>query len=325
MKNKVAVIVAGYGRVGKEFCRRITHFPDLSLKAVFRSDQQVVNLEGITANDLEYFKPRDSGVDDILRKINQPTIFVDATAEQSMLNEWKLALDFGAKVVTANKLPLCAPFNECQAFFESHDRVGFEATVGAGLPVIQTLRNALFSKDFDMRFEGCLSGTLAYIFEAIKEGLDFASAVQNAYSLGYTEPDPREDLSAKDLARKALIMNRVIGGRLEMENLMVQSLVPDEMQNLTKDEFLASMDQLKLPLRSLQMNAPRFIALGDIKSARVELVDQKFYQGGSPTDNDFCLRSNAYPAGIRIFGPGAGPAVTAMALLSDLEIQIKTL
>ena len=325
MKNKVAVIVAGYGRVGKEFCRRIGHFPDLSLKAVFRSHQQVVNLEGITANELEYFKPRDSGVDDILRKINEPTIFVDATAEQSMLNEWKLALEFGANVVTANKLPLCAPFNECQTFFESHDRVGFEATVGAGLPVIQTLRNALYSKDFDMRFEGCLSGTLAYIFDAIKEGLDFASAVQNAYSLGYTEPDPREDLGAKDLARKALIMNRVIGGRLEMENLMVQSLVPDEMQNLTKDEFLTSMDQLKLPLRSLKMNAPRFIALGDSNSAKVELVDQKVYQGASPTDNDFCLRSNAYPAGIRIFGPGAGPAVTAMALLSDLEIQIKAL
>tara|TARA_Y100000589_G_scaffold136231_1_gene130360 strand:- start:5273 stop:6250 length:978 start_codon:yes stop_codon:yes gene_type:complete len=325
VKSKIAIIVAGYGRVGKEFCRRIECFPHLSLKAVFRSAQQLVNLKGITANEFAQFRPRNTSVEDVIGRIDEPTVLIDATADKCMLDDWLLALKSGASVITANKLPLCMPYNQCKVFFESYNRVRFEATVGAGLPVIQTLRNAVFSEDYKISFEGCLSGTLAYIFDAIKKGEDFASAVKSAHSLGYTEPDPREDLAATDLARKALIMNRVVGGELEMENLVVQSLVPDKLRSVPKDDFLARMDQLELPPIAHRMNAPRFVISGDINSARVEIVDQKVYPGGTPTDNDFCMRSNGYPEGIRILGPGAGPAVTAMALLSDLETQIKTL
>ena len=325
MKQKVALVLAGFGRVGRELCNRLKFFPDWSVKAVLRSDTQIINFEGIDLNRLDKFESRNCEVNDILNKIDEPTILVDVTADDSMLRDWKVALASGAAVVTANKLPLCTTLEECKHFFEDRARVGFEATVGAGLPVIHTLRNALFSKDYDINFEGCLSGTLAYIFDAVKRGLDFPSAVKNAYSKGYTEPDPREDLSAQDLARKALIMNRVLGGTLEMDDIKIQSLVPDEMQSLSTAEFIANMDELRLPMRSLEMSTPRLIASGDSKIASIELLDQKSYQLGNPTDNDFCLRSATYPDGLRIFGPGAGPEVTAMGLISDLILQTKTL
>ena len=325
MKRKVALIVAGFGRVGRELCNRLRFLPDLSVKAILRSNTQIINFEGIDLNKLNEFQPRKYGVGDILRKIDEPTILVDVTADKSMLDDWKLVLASGAALVTANKLPLCGPLQECKSFYENQNQIRFETTVGAGLPVIHTLRNALLSKDLNISYEGCLSGTLAYIFDSVKKGQDYSTAVQNAYLKGYTEPDPREDLDAKDLARKALIMNRVLGGKLEMDDLTIQSLVPDEMKSLSREEFLANMDKLRLPSRSLKMSSPRLIAVGDSKSARVELVDQKSYQLGNPTDNDFCLRSAVYPDGIRIFGPGAGPEVTAMGLISDLIIQTKSL
>lgn len=325
MKRKVALILAGFGRVAKELCNRLILLPEFSVKAILRSDTQIINFEGIDLNRIGEFQPREYGVGDILKKIDEPTILVDVTAANSMLSDWKLVLASGAAVVTANKLPLCAPLKECKSIYDNTSQIRFEATVGAGLPVIHTLRNALLSKDSNINYEGCLSGTLAYIFDAVKRGLDYSTAVQSAYSKGYTEPDPREDLNAKDLARKALIMNRVLDGNLEMHDVKIQSLVPEEMRSLSREDFLANIDKLRLPLRSLKMSSPRLIAIGDSKSARVELVDQKNYQVGNPTDNDFCLRSAVYPDGLRIFGPGAGPEVTAMGLISDLIVQTKSL
>ena len=120
----------------------------------------------------------------------------------------------------------------------------------------------------------------------LKRGKTIQLRFKMHYAKGYTEPDPREDLDAKDLARKALIMNRVLDGNLEMHDLKIQSLVPEEMRSLSREDFLANIDKLRLPLRSLKMSSPRLIAIGDSKSARVELVDKKNYQVGNPTDND---------------------------------------
>lgn len=318
MRDSIAVVLAGFGGVGRAFTQYLKQIPEFSLKAILRSDTEFIDLNGIAAAEDYPFKARNLSVAEIMRKLSQPMVFVDATADASMINDWKSVLIGGNRVVSANKLPLCATLDQSEIFYNLETKIGIEATVGAGLPIIRTIRTALDSGDRNISFEGCFSGTLAYVFDALKQGCSFSEAVLEASKRGYTEADPREDLGANDLARKALILNRTLGGKLELDHIKIQSLLPKAMQDLTLEQFMDSLDQLILPREASQMNSPRFRVRGDVSSAQVEMVDEDLLQPGMPTDNDFCMRSQAYPDGLRIFGPGAGPTVTAMGLIADL-------
>src|SRR5262249_33218247 len=157
-------------------------------------------------------------------------------------------LDRGAHVVLANKKPLAVPQRDYDALFEAARRRGlsvrYEATVGAGLPVLDTLAKLREAGDQGLSGSGCLSGTTGYIVSEAECGVPFSRAGREAHALGYTEPDPRDDLSGMDVARKALILARALGRRLDLEDVRVEPLFPKRLSDADPARFVAKLAAL---------------------------------------------------------------------------------
>jgi aspartokinase/homoserine dehydrogenase 1 len=264
------------------------------------------------------------------RALTNP-ILVDATAAD-LSDVLCRGLSHGFDLVLANKLPLATKQEEVDRLREAARANGrailCEATVGAGLPVLDTLRKLVEAGDEVLSIEGCPSGTLGFLFGEMSRGEPFSHALQQAIRLGYTEPDPRIDLSGIDVARKALILARAIGYRGELEDVLVESLVPDAWSSLTRDEFLdraselddswaIRVNELRRKGKVLRYRAhvtPTSIAVG---LTVVKLSEPLATLAG--TDNQFTFTTKRYKARpLVISGPGAGAAVTAAGVFNDL-------
>lgn len=171
-------------------------------------------------------------------------IVVDCTASDATLQALLAAARSGMRVVTANKKPMTASIAAFEELCRDCAHVRFESTVGAGLPAIASLQRVVASADPVSRVAGSLSGTLGYIFSALQRGESFSAVVSRAKLLGYTEPDPRDDLGGVDVARKALILARVLGLRLEMSDVAVEPLYPAAMGALSVGDFMAALPTL---------------------------------------------------------------------------------
>src|SRR5215208_2044524 len=171
--------------------------------------------------------------------VNQgPVIVMDAAAGDETAPLDARALASGAGVVLSNKAPLALPLQnplaaELWATAGPRGHLRYEATCGAGLPVISTLRSLLDSGDEPLEIVGALSGTPGAIFTDLGNRASFSRAVHSAKANGFTEPDPRDDLSGLDVARKALILARTIGRRVNLDEIMVENLVPEALQTLS--------------------------------------------------------------------------------------------
>jgi len=185
------------------------------------------------------------GLEDIVDVAGGPeTIVIDVTASDDTVAAIQLALARGYGAVLANKKPLSQSFETFQALLKE-DRLRYEATVGSGVPVIATLRQALIAAhDPVHRIEGCFSGTLGYLTTGLQAGESFSELVHTARARGYTEPDPRDDLGGMDVARKALILARTLGWPLELEQITVEALYPPQLQDCPVDEFMAQIAQV---------------------------------------------------------------------------------
>jgi aspartokinase/homoserine dehydrogenase 1 len=203
-----------------------------------------------------------------------------------------------------------------------------EATVGAGLPVIDTLQQLMASGDRVHSVEGCPSGTMGYLFSEMARGRSFSDAVRNAMELGYTEPDPRDDLSGMDVARKALILGRLLGFPGDLDGVNVESLVPDALRDVALSEFLPRLEEMdamwaeRVDAARARGEVLRYRAIATRRSVRVGLVSVRT---SSPlaalegTDNQFAFTTTRYRENpLIITGPGAGPAVTAAGVLNDV-------
>ena len=259
-------------------------------------------------------------------------IVVDATASDSVADwhaEW---LSRGVHVVTANKLGVGGAWSRAQAIAraraDSGASYGDAATVGAGLPLLRSLRALVAGGDRIHRVEGVLSGSLAWLFNHYDGMRAFSGFVRQARQAGYTEPDPRLDLSGEDVRRKLLILARAAGLPLQAEDVRVDSLVPAELAALPLPALDAALPQLDAPLAARFKEAYRngarlrFIGRFDAERASVGLqalpLDHPLCAGGG-TDNRVAIYSDRYPdQPLVIQGPGAGADVTAAALLDDV-------
>ena len=258
-------------------------------------------------------------------------ILVDVTAADTT-ETLKTALAAGMHVVLANKRPITVSrkhYDELQAAAETRGRQLLrEATVGAGLPIIDTFAKLVESGDRVQRIEGCPSGTLGYLFGELGRGRRFSEALRGAIAKGYPEPDPREDLSGMDVARKALILGRLLGFPGELRDVAVESLVPKGAERLPLAGFLARLDQYDAPwtrrvaLARQRGGVVRYRAIVTRRRIRVGLV---VVDASSPmaslngTDNQFIFTTMRYRKNpLVITGPGAGPAVTAGGILNDV-------
>lgn len=260
-------------------------------------------------------------------------VFVDCTASNELPSQYARLLEGGVSVVTANKKGQTGAIESYQSLKTHYKTKGvkflYEASVGAGLPVLSTLRSLLASGDEIVRIEGVLSGTLSYIFNSFGPGRKFSEIVREAQELGYTEPDPREDLNGMDVARKLLILARESGLDLELHDIVLDPLLSEEcLQARSVDEFyekLAGMDEaFEERIARAQSTGMKlcYRAVLESKSARIMLAEIEdshplFTLSGS--DNMIIFQTRRYhdrPMVIR--GPGAGREVTAAGVFADV-------
>ncbi len=260
-------------------------------------------------------------------------VVVDATASIAEAAQHSAWLAAGYDVVSANKAALgetLAAWSELrQAGARGGAGYGDAATVGAGLPVLSTLKRLRDCGDRLLALDGVFSGSLSWLFNQFDGARPFSALLREARERGYTEPDPRVDLGGADVARKLLILARTAGHALDASDVEIESLVPAPLRAIGVDEFLERAVELDAPLEARRAQAAgrgrllRFLARLDERGrARVGLVEVAPTHPAARlagTDNLFALTTERYRAQpLVIQGPGAGPEVTAQALLGDV-------
>ncbi|MDX2193722.1 MAG: bifunctional aspartate kinase/homoserine dehydrogenase I [Gemmatimonadales bacterium] len=264
------------------------------------------------------------------RALSRP-ILVDVTADETT-PVLALGLEAGMDLVLANKRPLAGPAAGARALRLAAEAVGrrlkHETTVGAGLPVIDTFHKLLESGDRIERIEGCLSGTLGFLLWEIGRGRRFSEALRIAMAEGYTEPDPRDDLSGMDVGRKALILARLLGYGGELPASAVESLVPAKARALDRKAFLDRLEEFDAAWEQRAAQAAhegrvlRYVATVTRSAIEVGLraVDrQSPFAALKGADNTVVFTTKRYHTNpLVITGPGAGPAVTAAGVLNDI-------
>jgi aspartokinase/homoserine dehydrogenase 1 len=258
-------------------------------------------------------------------------IFVDLTADDTSLL-LRSALAAGMDVVMANKRPLSGKLADARTLHETaraHDRrILHETTVGAGLPIIDTYYKLVEARDRVQRIDGCTSGTLGFLLSEIGRGRRFSESLRKAMDKGYTEPDPRDDLSGMDVARKALILGRMLGFEGELEDIALESLVPEPARKLPLGVFLsrlADYDAAWEKRAHEAREAGRVLRYVASVTRRGVAVGLQAVEATSPfaalngTDNQVAFTTMRYQTNpLIITGPGAGPAVTAAGVLNDI-------
>jgi bifunctional aspartokinase / homoserine dehydrogenase 1 len=346
------VVILGFGRIGRELATQlgaVARSRALRVVAVIDSTGYVFDPRGLSRQKLAALaaaKEKNTALGDMPRGVRAPAelalaevrrhalsrpILVDVTAgDTSAVLE--AALVGGMDIVLANKKPLAAGSGARGGLARSAAsrgrRVLHEATVGAGLPIIDTISKLKESGDEVLRIEGCPSGTLGYLFGELGRGATFSAALRAAMSLGYTEPDPREDLSGMDVARKGLILGHLLGYEGDLESVMVESLVAEEYRDIPVKDFIARLEELDSLWGDRVANARagesvlRYRATVTRDNVRVGLVNVNTASSLASlmgTDNQFSITTSRYRENpIVITGPGAGVAVTAAGVLNDV-------
>lgn len=258
-------------------------------------------------------------------------VVVDCSGSDAIVDHYPRWLAQGLHVVTPGKHAGSGPlarWHAIRAATRSGARFRHEASVGAGLPVIHTLRSQLDTGDALLRIDGVLSGTLAWLFDRFDGSRPFSHLVREARELGYTEPDPRDDLCGIDVARKLVILAREAGRDVELADVDVEGLVPATLRDVRPDEFLARLDELDAPMHARLDTARacgralRYVARLDDDGARVGLSmpgPDDATARGRLTDNLIRFRTCRYADNpLVVQGPGAGPEVTAAGVFGDV-------
>src|SRR5882672_6262289 len=261
------------------------------------------------------------------------TVIIDCTASADVAEQYRGWLGRGIHVVTPNKKANSGPWPYYQALQEARRAAGthylYEATVGAGLPVIHTLRDLRETGDDITGIEGIFSGTLAYLFNVFDGRETFSSIVRAAKLKGYTEPDPRDDLSGMDVARKLIILGREMGLTLEMSDVEVKGLVPKALEGASVDEFMARLPEFDADMSAMLEDAKkkqqvlryvgRIDAAGKATVGLTHLEATHAFANIALTDNVVRFATRRYCDNpLIVQGPGAGPEVTAGGVFSDL-------
>jgi len=261
------------------------------------------------------------------------TVFVDCTASQDVSELYAQILEAKVAIVTPNKKANSGSMEQYMNLKRIAKKRGvkflYETNVAAGLPVINTLQDLMLSGDRVIKIEAVLSGSMNYIFSELESGEPFSEVVRKAKELGYSEPDPREDLSGMDVARKILILGREAEQHLEFDAIDIQSMVPGECQNAPSvSEFFEQLKAHDIDFSNMLKEAEgkgeklRFMATLENGKAKVGLNSVPLshpFSGLSGSDNMILLTTDRYhdrPMIIR--GPGAGADVTAAGVFADV-------
>jgi aspartokinase/homoserine dehydrogenase 1 len=349
-EKSISLGIIGIGNVGKELISQIKdqlnnlhNFKNINLKIRAIANSKFMKLsEEINSNDIdELSKSQGENYDmqlftNHIKADHLPhSIIVDCTASEKIANSYQRWMNDGMHVVTANKIAHSGNYENYRELKQISKNLGFqflyEATVGAGLPVIKSLQNLINSGDEILEISGIFSGTLGYLFNLYDGNNSFSEILIDAKNKGFTEPDPRLDLSGMDVARKAVILARECLHAIEINDIVVQNLVPQSMQKQDLDSFLTNVTELDSHIDAIHSS---LIDSQDYKLryvANLNLEKRKYTVGLQAikhphpflnlnlTDNIFQFRTKRYNVNpLNIIGPGAGPEVTASGLFADI-------
>ena len=256
-------------------------------------------------------------------------VVVDCTASDEVADRYASWLKAGIHVITPNKHAGAGPIERYRRLQRQPAQFCYEATVGAGLPIVTTLRDLIDTGDEVLAIDGILSGTLAYLFKSFDGSRPFSALVREAMERGFTEPDPRDDLSGLDVARKLVILARENGWQMSLPDVQLESLVPASMRDLDRQTFLGRLQELDVELSGRLAAARsrgcvlRYVAkLTSKGAAQVGLREVRASSALAnilPTDNLVQFTTERYRDNpLVVKGPGAGPEVTAMGIFGDL-------
>ncbi|KAI4871090.1 homoserine dehydrogenase-domain-containing protein [Hypoxylon rubiginosum] len=352
--NKIYVAIIGAGGVGKCFLSQLEALskrrptPKLSLcyistskKALFNPDYSIA-VENVLQDLAASSKAPMSlpQVADYLATAPSKVILVDNTSSQDVADTYPLFLSRGISIVTPNKKAFSGSYKLWQDIFTaaatSGAKVYHESSVGAGLPVISTLKDLVDTGDEVTKIEGVFSGTMSFLFNSFApvegSGGQWSAEVKKAKELGYTEPDPRDDLNGLDVARKLTILARLAGLPVESPtSFPVQSLIPKELESVSSgDEFLQRLPEFDSQMEETKAAAQnkgkvvRFVGSIDVATKAVKVGLEEFDKSHpiaalKGSDNIISFYTKRYGANpLIIQGAGAGGEVTAMGVTSDL-------
>lgn len=347
--RSVNLFLAGTGLIGSAVLEMLKnqyaylsekYLIDFRLAGITNSRKMLLSPEGISLDNwgksLEE-KGQKADLDSFITQMNAMnlpnSVFIDSTASDVVSKTYPNVLSSSVSVVTPNKKANASGQDYWQLLQEKAIRHNvkflYETNVGAGLPIVETIRHMISTGDQIRRIEGILSGTLSYLFNSYDGSESFSSLLKKAKELGYTEPDPRDDLNGHDVARKLLILARESGYKLEFDDIDLQNLVPEKAREADSVEaFFDTLANYDSDFQNLLEDARsegkvlRYVARFEPGKAAVKLekVDQNhpFYHVRE-SDNIIVIHSDHYSRRpMVISGPGAGASVTAAGVISDI-------
>ncbi|MBI3402993.1 MAG: bifunctional aspartate kinase/homoserine dehydrogenase I [Acidobacteria bacterium] len=347
-RKKLALAVIGVGNVGGAVLRQLHQQRsyllskgfDVTVVGLARSRRFVIDRDGI---DLAHWKET---LDAAEHRMDAATFakriaeldltnaaLVDCTVGPTIVDAYPAFIDANLHIVTPNKWANALPWRRYSALMAELDRRKrhflFEANVGAGLPVVSTLRDLIASGDEIVRIEGILSGTLSYLFNTFDGSSPFSALVREAHRMAFTEPDPREDLSGQDVARKLLILARQIGLQMDLDEVRVDSLVPRALAGGTfTPKFFGAYQRADADIAArVRRAAARGAVLryvGTLENGKARAGLKEFPRthpvaSAKGSDNLIAFTTKRYArTPLVVQGPGAGADVTAMGVFSDI-------
>jgi len=347
--HTLSIGVIGPGTVGKVLLDQLASQTDrlrrdfkldLRIRGVLSSQQMLLATKSMSLATWQQDFARDSVPADLARFVEHVhvdylphTVIIDCTASGEIAAHYRDWLGSGIHIVTPNKRANSGPLTQYREMQLARRAAGssylYEATVGAGLPIIQTVRDLRETGDEIFSIEGIFSGTLAYLFNVYDGSTPFSEIVRDAKQRGYTEPDPRDDLSGMDVARKLIILAREMGQTLELQDVRIESLVPAGLESGTIDEFLSQLSQFDAAMLERFKSAQkqdkvlryvgRITADGEATVGVLELDRKHPFANIALTDNVVRFATRRYCDNpLIVQGPGAGPEVTAGGIFADL-------
>ena len=349
----VHLAIIGHGNVGKTLIEQVLESSeeirnrkklDLKIVAVANSKKIALNKAGFTKNwnDEVLTAERPSNIEELINFSQQNQlenmIVVDNTASKDFVKNYSVLAENGFDLVSSNKIFNTLPISEYRNFRhilnKKNKKYLYETNVGAGLPLIDTIKLLHLSGENITRIKGVFSGSLSYIFNNFSVRSDkFSTILKEAMEKGFTEPDPREDLSGNDVARKLLILARELDLINEFEDIDVQNLVPESLQNVEKAEFISRLNELDEVFEKIKKEQPenhvlRFVGdlHGDLQQEKGELDVKLISVPASSalgqlkgSDSIFEIYTESYGENpIVIMGAGAGAKVTARGVFGDI-------
>ncbi|MDJ0760330.1 MAG: bifunctional aspartate kinase/homoserine dehydrogenase I [Woeseiaceae bacterium] len=345
----VSIGLIGPGTVGKTFLEQLSRRKaqlledfnlDLRVRAIARSKTMLLGdrevgldawatemADDAIALDFEQFEQH-------INPDHLPhAVIVDCTANDDVASRYAGWLANGIHVVTPNKKAFSGPIDYYRTMqVEAHktsSHIFYETTVGAALPIISTLNDLVHTGDEIRSIDGIFSGTLAYLFNVYDGKTPFSEIVRNAKESGYTEPDPRDDLSGMDVARKLTILAREFRQDIEIGDFPVENLVPETLREGSIDDFLDKLsdydDEILARFEAAQKKGcnlryvARLTAGGEASVGLAEVKEDHPFSNINLTDNVVQFETSRYSANpLVVQGPGAGPEVTAAGVFADV-------